>query len=177
MRLTRVHPASFGAIHQVEASWGVDAGRGLLRAEFRVEGPRPRVNPALPVGVSQWGLWDWDVVEVFVSAGQANTPYLELQLSPLGQHVELLIHEPRRRWDAEFRSGFRGETRPWDGRAWTARFEVPLTPLGWNGDPVRVRGNFFAILGEPERREYFSAFLPPQAQPDFHLPDRFRPLA
>lgn len=178
MKLRRVYPLlSSGPVHQVAFACALpDPKSGILVAEFEVSGPSPRVNRELPGDRSVWGLWDWDVVELFVAANPQSSSYLEVQLSPLGQWVEILIHEPRRRWDAEFRSGFRGSVTPYDGKRWQARLEVPLFALGWDGDQRSVRGNAFAILGDEPAREHFSRFLPEQARPDFHLPEYFNVL-
>jgi hypothetical protein len=174
--LRRVHPSGTHARHRVEV--GFELKGGSLLADFRVEAPSIHANPAIPRGVSHWGLWEWDVVELFLSVaeGAAPLPYLEVQLSPLGQHVELLVHEPRVRWDAGFRSGFNARVRPFDSRAWEAGIEIPLKALGWSGDPARLRGGAFAILGGPGERECFGLFLPEQEKPDFHLPEFFRKI-
>ena len=29
---------------------------------------------------------------------------------------------------------------------WTAELKIPLKPLGWDGDPRKIRGNFYSIL-------------------------------
>ena len=92
------------AVHAVSVELSIQAGgagpSAVLRAEFVIEGPT-HTNPALPLGSPQWGLWEWDVVEVFVASTTASasgptlTPYYEYQVSPLGQHFELEILKPR----------------------------------------------------------------------------------
>jgi hypothetical protein len=152
----------------------------LLTAHFQVQTDRtPHTNPALPLDDSQWGLWDWDVVELFVSATGSpdRLPYYEFQVSPLGQYLELEIFEPRKRFNRDFKSGFEHKSLKLNDKfSWTAEMAIPLEKLGWNGDPSRIVGNAFAILGPPESRAYWSLFLGQQTKPDFHLPQEFKKL-
>jgi hypothetical protein len=59
---------------------------------------------------------------------------------------------------------------------WKAEFSIPLKPLGWDGDPEKIRGNLYSILGPKPRRSYWSAFLPKAKKPDFLQPQYFKPL-
>jgi len=54
--------------------------------------------------------------------------------------------------------------------------KVPLKPLGWDGDPSKIRGNLYSILGQGQARSYWSVFLPKAAKPNFHQPQYFKPL-
>jgi hypothetical protein len=149
----------------------------LLNVSFEVRGGAPSyVNPALPMDRSAWTLWDWDVVEVFVGAGESLFPYYEFQLSPLGQFLKIRIHVPRKKFDQEIDEDFGKHVTRLNDRDWDARFEIPLKPLGWTGRPETIRGGLFAILDRPEARTYWSWFLPPQQTPDFHLPEKFQRL-
>jgi hypothetical protein len=145
---------------------------------FRVESEEPiYANPVLSKDSSQWGLWDWDVVELFLSVGpDAPIPYYEFQISPLNQYFELEIFEPRKKINRDFHSGFSHGARQVSDREWRAEMVIPLKKLGWSGQNAHLRGNLFAILGEPSKRSYWSAFLPQQSAPDFHLPQFFKPL-
>lgn len=58
------------------------------------------VNEGFSVNTSSHGLWDFDVVEFFVSTGSSfqeviSAPYYEFQVSPLGQFFQLKIISPR----------------------------------------------------------------------------------
>lgn len=143
---------------------------GTLIARFDVRYPGTNVNPALAKGDPQWGLWDWDVVELFLECGrESDGSYLEFQVSPLGQHFELKIFEPRKRFDRDFRSGFQHEAKQVSEGHWQAEMRIPF-----KGN--RPRGNAFAILGPEGAKTYWSLFLGPQEIPDFHLPERFSEL-
>lgn len=167
------------AVAGVRMGVALEGGGGAqnLVACFDVYGHKPRSNSALSLDRSQWGLWEWDVVELFVRANSRSPTYYEFQLSPLGQFFELEIFEPRKRFNQSFESGFRHEVTPPDieGR-WRATFRIPLARLGWDGRPESIQGNGFAILGEPASKTYWSLHLPMQLKPDYHLPQYFRPL-
>jgi hypothetical protein len=59
---------------------------------------------------------------------------------------------------------------------WNAELVIPLKPLGWDGDPAKLRGNLYSILGQGRQRSYWSAFLPKATKANFHQPQYFRPL-
>ena len=59
---------------------------------------------------------------------------------------------------------------------WNAELKIPLKPLGWDGDPKKIRGNFYSILGPSSTRSYWSTFLPKAKKPNFHQPEFFRTL-
>jgi hypothetical protein len=178
-KLQLVHPAARPERIEIEFEARLRGDR--LEAVFDVRAPALHANPQLGRDASQWGLWDWDVVELFLATEPGPAArYFEFQVSPLGQFFELEIFEPRKRFNRDFRSGFGHgvelQADGWGDEHWQARMSIPLKTLGWRGNPADLRGNAFAILGEPSARTYWSLFLEPQQTPDFHLPDRFRPL-
>ena len=59
---------------------------------------------------------------------------------------------------------------------WSAELKIPLKSLGWDGDPGKIRGNLYSILGPAKKRSYWSAFLPKGAKANFHQPEFFKPL-
>ena len=140
---------------------------------MRVEGPGAHVNPEFgPDPRKNWLLWQWDVVEAFLQlrrhAHDVTAPYLEVQLSPRGQGLVLVIIEPRRcyytplafKWEAEVREHAGG----WSTQA---RFQLPGDfPEG------ELWGGLFACLGSGPRGFY--ALQPnSEASPDFHRPELF----
>lgn len=145
-----------------------------LKVNFEVNNPTPYFNPSFDKHSSQWGLWDFDVVEIFVSSHGSNK-YFEFQLSPLSQYFELEIFEPRKKFNKNYKSHSIYESTLEENGAWTGFISIPLESIGCKEEDIIV-GNMFACLGPPEKRRYFSAFLPIQEIPDFHLPQYFRPL-
>jgi hypothetical protein len=141
------------------------AGEWLeVRAELRQPGA-PRLPDARP-GTRVAGLWEYDVVELFLAG--AGGRYLEIELGAGGHFLVLSFrarrvladaHEallPRVRWGGA----------P-DGARWSAlRLPRALLPAGLRA------GNAFAIAGGR-----FLAWRPvPGAAPDFHQPSRWPTL-
>lgn len=124
--------------------------------------------PDGPVG-SFPGLWNHEVVEVFVSglapAGKP-IPYLEIELSPHGHHLVLDLQGVRNvlltREDLPYEVEILGDR--WFGRA-----NVP-----WNWLPSRPnRFNVYGIHGVGDARRYLAMTPVPGPTPDFHRLERF----
>jgi hypothetical protein len=177
-RLSLVHAQSEGSANGVDIRVGFELAGSSFRARFEVSGSELNVNRELATGASQWGLWDWDVVELFMTArgSAARLPYYEFQVSPLGQYFELEVLEPRVRTNRSFVSGFRHEAEVLGPDSWRATLEIPLATLGWDGQPASLAGGAFAMTGAKGRRAYWALNLPAQEKPDFHLPGFFRPF-
>lgn len=156
-----------------------DSLKGSLQIEFRVIGRVPHVNPALPDDRSAERLWEHDVVEAFISlasneAEVLTAPYLEFQVSPLGQFFELRILEPRKKVEST-PLGLKLQASIYPD-SWTACMEIPLQEHFKNGVPQSLFGNLYAIFGASGGREFWSLYTPPQEIPDFHIPAHFKRL-
>ncbi len=120
----------------------------------------PPIGPAGPTD----GLWEYEVVEVFI-AGPAER-YLEIELGPHGHHLVLQLAEVRvpsaTRLPIEYQAQI--EKKRWQG---TARIPLTLLPAG----PHRI--NATAISGIGEARRYLSIDALPGPAPDFHQPEHF----
>lgn len=121
--------------------------------------------------------FEFDVAEVFITTEDTKAKkfsYYEFELTPLGQVYDLrldVVDGKRKGVDIEpilTRARF-------SEKEWSASFSLPLHRIGWNGDPAKLRGNFFTIIGKSPRT-YWSAFLPKQDKANFHKPEYFRPL-
>lgn len=129
----------------------------------------PYADPSFDKGWRNWGLWEKDVFEAFLVRG-AELPYLELQVSPLGQRFALLISKPRKEFDYPERDVFEGSSIV-DESGWKALMRVPLANIPGRGE---LRANFHSIVGKS--REHFSWSPNPERSPDFHRPELFLPL-
>jgi hypothetical protein len=119
-----------------------------------------------------WGLWNKDVVEVFLQlrnhSDEVNAPYLELQVSPLNQPFALIITEPRKVFFPPEKLEMTHQTDLKD-RLWNTQLNVKL-PNELRGQ--MVYGGFFSCL-EATPREYYALFPNSEEKPDFHRPDLF----
>lgn len=138
------------------------------------------VNPDLGLDGPIDRLWEYDVVEVFLRP-PGGAEYLEIEVSPLGQWVDLRIIEPRRRVDLHWRSHLRSVVQlDRTCRRWLTLLRLPWEPLlqvsqrpgkPAAGDSWRV--NFFRAAGFEPNRLYLSWRPTLTLEPDFHVPDAF----
>lgn len=143
--------------------------RGRCAADpVRVPGDRP--------GGFQEGLWDGDLVELFL-LNPGSGFYLELNLAPGGGwwacgHVAPRVRVP-------------GGAAPLDGartrmvaaaQGWDATLRVPVAslPEALAFDSATTRANVTFCLGSPQR--YLSVADLGGGTPDFHRPARWVPL-
>ena len=137
--------------------------------EIRFEGPANGDPPPPGPAAATMGLWEYEVVELFVAeAGgdDQSVRYTELEFSPHGHFLALglegvrnIVHEHLPlQYTASVHEGH------WRGQASIALSELP--PLPW-------RINATAIHGTGAQRTYLSAVRLPGEQPDFHQPGCF----
>jgi len=122
-----------------------------------------------------WGLWNKDVMEVFLQLRQnpndLKAPYLEIQVSPLNQPFALIIVEPRKTFHAPKILNFHSRVSLED-KNWTGRIELTL-PNELKGS--LLYGGCYSCLSEGPR-EFYALEPNPEANPDFHRPELFIPL-
>lgn len=131
--------------------------------------------PAGPPGATD-GLWDFEVVELFVVEAASVEPgmppaaarYTEIEFGPHGHHLVLRLEGVRGVVEKELAIDYsaRVEGARWRG---AARIDRGLLPAG----PYRV--NAFAIHGAGASRRFLAATPTsdtsrPGAAPDFHRP-------
>lgn len=163
--------------HQIQVDYAFSDG--LFSAHFVVKKAKPFFwltdQNFSQDNNKNWGLWNFDVVEVFLQPRKEIThfqgPYLELQVSPLNQGFNLQIIEPRKIYYTPlelkyFHQTFLSETL--DSFRWESRLTVQLPETA-----KYLFGNCYACLGYGESREYFGLNLKPSSHPDFHCPDYF----
>lgn len=137
------------------------------RAGLRVRVVSPMLHeqsiPDAPMGTRVDGLWNHDVVEIFL-VGPGHR-YLEIELGAGGHFLVLGFESIRRRSQAyeDFAPVVRYEKT--HEKEWTSDVLIP-----WEMIPDNVRAvNMFAILSGQ-----FLAFSPvPGEKPDYHQPDYF----
>lgn len=154
-----------GALRPGEfARWTLRPAPGHLhlRLEASYHGdPAPQAPPG-----RLWGLWEHEVVELFLLGPQDH--YLELELGPHGHHLALWLEG--RRQVARDRLPVECECKL-QGARWSAelRLERSLLP------PGPLRWNAYAIHGVGARRRYLAAHPAPGPAPDFHRLEAFAP--
>jgi len=148
---------------------------GLTARGFRITVDAPYHGdppPPGPPGPTD-GLWDFEVVELFVVGAadeDGRTRYTEIELSPHGHHLVLELagerNVVRRLLPLDYRAAVDGGR--WSGEAVLSRRFLPPPPY---------RGNAFAIHGRDAGRRYLAASPVPGEKPDFHRVSSFPELA
>jgi hypothetical protein len=145
---------------------------GIMTTTYSVTAPS--LNATKVFGPGQYP-YMFDVVELFVTFSETGYPYFEFEVSPYNQNfqVRILTHTQHQE-GVDLGLVSTATIRPVSG--WDAELKTPLNPLGWDGHPKKIRGNFYSILGRGSTRSYWSTFLPRAKHADFHQPQFFQTL-
>ena len=142
-----------------------------LIAEFQVKTKELNTSDAFSTkGWKNDGLWDFDVVELFVRRESVKNRYLELEISPLGQKVAILVKRPREDFSDFVPKDAIAKAAITD-RGFNAIFKILISDIPGKGNIVL--GNAHACLGK-DHRNYFSLFDSSIGRPDFHRPEFFQ---
>lgn len=139
-----------------------DAGL-VVAVDAPLHGDPPPPGPPCRVD----GLWDFEVVELFLLGDGER--YLELELGPWGHWLVLDLCGPRQVLGHPGPLAF--ETHR-DGARWRGRARVPASWL----PPGLARANAYAIHGEGDARRYLAAHPTGGDAPDFHRLASFGPI-
>jgi hypothetical protein len=167
--LSLVTPARSVLKHPVQAK--ASLADDTLTVRYSVSSPS--LNARKVLGPQQHP-YMFDVVELFVTFSETGFPYYEFEVSPFNQTFQVKIPGGGKPHQEGVDLGLVSSAaiRP-DG--WSAELKIPLKPLGWDGDPRKIRGNFYSIL-ERAPRSFWSSFLPKARKANFHQPPFFQPL-
>jgi hypothetical protein len=138
----------------------------LENNDLKIQIDAPFYDDPIPDAASGslWGLWDYEVVEIFLVA--KNGHYTELEFSPHGHYLTLRLDAPRSILAKEEVLQYHAKI---NGNRWKGQSIVPEKLL-----PKQIhRVNFFAIHGQNELRQYLCHSPLPHEKPDFHQTERF----
>ncbi|XP_068699499.1 uncharacterized protein [Montipora foliosa] len=128
-------------------------------------------SPPCPVGSACDGLWDYEVAEVFFLGKKEK--YLEIELSPHGQHLLIMLNGARKKFmdkvHIEYSAIIDRENNSWTG---TAKIPIDYFP------PDVSKINAYAIHGSGVNRRYESLYPASSdvSNPDFHRLEFFKPF-
>ncbi len=167
--LSLVVPARSPLTSPVHA--GAALGGDVLTARFSVTASS--LNAKKVLGPNEYP-YQFDVVELFVTFSDSGFPYFEFEVSPYNQTFQVRIVSAKEHQEG-VELGLASTATIVTG-GWSAELKIPLRPLGWDGDPAKIRGNYYSVLGAARERSYWSTFLPKTAKPNFHQPQYFKAL-
>ncbi|XP_076327798.1 UPF0462 protein C4orf33 homolog isoform X2 [Tachypleus tridentatus] len=147
-----------------------DKDKGLVVVRVNAPFFNDPVSPEGPPGEPFFKLWDYEVVEAFFLT--KDDKYLEVELSPHGQHLLLLLNGRRNAIEHSLPLNY---TTTISSDHWTGIAKIPVDYFPPNVD----RFNAYAIHGLGKDRTYEALYPAPPglySSPDFHRLEYFRPL-
>jgi len=124
------------------------------------------IRPPGDVGAF-WGLWEYEVVEVFILG--EGCAYTEIELGPHGHHLVLQLEGVRQVVRRELPMDY---TTQIEGQRWTG-----VARLDWRYLPPPPHHlNAYAIRGVGAKRAYHAFSAVHGATPDFHQLGRFQDI-
>jgi hypothetical protein len=135
------------------------------------------LRPEPSVEKETWGLWEWDVVEVFIGDDFDDIGrYKEFEVSPRGEWVDLEVDRSRKGKEVDWlwNSGLKNKTQIDEKRkVWYCEMQIPWSAIDRRtpkaGNELRL--NLYRIEGAPPNRKYIT--WRPVNSPSFHTPQAF----
>jgi hypothetical protein len=124
-----------------------------------------------------WGLWDYDVVEVFIGHDLNNIQvYKEFEISPQSEFIDLDVDRSRKtkQVDADWNSNMKFRTRiDKQHKVWFCEMQIPWKSIAPNAPSAgtEFRLNLYRIEGAPPNRKFI--VWQQIDNPSFHTPERF----
>jgi hypothetical protein len=161
---------------RVASRWTTSQVYFAYRCKYSVLNVYPDQDPAQ----EKWGLWERDVVEVFINPRPERVnQYYEFEVSPNNLRIDLAIDLAKKPFnDASWNSGFLHATRI-GKTVWTCEMRIPVAAMAGNnyepGPKTEWRVNFYRADGRgDDTQRHFLAWSPTLTpQPQFHAPTRF----
>jgi hypothetical protein len=154
--------------HNIPPTDAIDISLERLSEGLFVHVHAPFYNnppPLVPAGSCE-GLWEYEVVELFLANGEN---YTELELGPHGHYLLLRLKGVRKAHERGLKINFESYI---SGDNWHGEAKIPwdyLPPEPWHM-------NAYAIHGVGSERRYLALYGIPEIEPDFHQLDCFKLL-
>jgi Carbohydrate family 9 binding domain-like len=135
------------------------------------------LKPSPATSTETYGLWNWDVAEVFIGSDFENIRhYKEFEISPQGEWIDLDIdltsphHEDGWKWNSGFAVAARIDAA---AKVWYGAMRIPISALQDRppsaGEGFRV--NLFRSQGPAASRVQIT--WQPTMSSTFHVPEKF----
>jgi hypothetical protein len=123
-----------------------------------------------------WGLWDYDVAEVFIGHDLENIHrYKEFEVSPQSEWVDLDVDKSKQpvvdwKWNSHFKFANKVDEK---NRIWYSEMQIPWESIAVKPPAAgqEFRLNLYRIEGKGEGRRYLA--WRPVNNPSYHTPEAF----
>lgn len=165
-----------GSRTEIRGVWSKKYLYLLFVSQF--EKMRLKANPSAKK--ETWGLWDYDVVEVFIGADTSHIGrYKEFEVSPQNEWVDLEVDRDRAgkevdwEWDSHFEWVSRVDPAT---HIWYCAMRIPWKSISAASPRAggEYRLNLYRIEGAEPNRKYLA--WRPVNSPSFHTPSAFGKL-
>jgi hypothetical protein len=162
-----------GAETKIKSRWTPRNLYFLFVSPYQSLHRRPQPTPEKEA----WGLWEYDVAEVFIGYDLHNiNVYKEFEVSPDGEFIDLDVDRSRKGKEVDWlwNSGFQYKTRIDSAqKVWICEMQIPWSAIDSRvpkaGNELRL--NLYRIEGGPKNRKYI--VWQTIGNPSFHTPDKF----
>lgn len=149
--------------------------------QLHIEVTAPFLNNPAPQAQKGrlWGLWNYEVLEVFIAG--ANGQYIELEFGPHQHHLALSFTGVRQLQDENLKLQYLTYSLPdlseTKEGSWRASCQIPASSLPPSLSAIKqelvLKLNAFWCFTAHQQRYFCSAYPLPGAQADFHQPQSF----
>jgi hypothetical protein len=161
---------------EIKSRWTPNNLYFLFISHYESLYPRPNPTPEKEV----WGLWDYDVVEVFIGHDLENINlYKEFEISPDGEFIDLDVDRKRKGKEVDWlwNSGMKYKTRiDRNHKVWFCEMQIPWRTIDTRvpiaGNELKL--NLYRIEGGPKNRKYI--VWSQIDNPSYHTPEKFGSL-
>lgn len=124
-----------------------------------------------------WGIWNFDVVEIFIGDGPDKKKYKEFVLSPIGQKIDIIHNKNLKKedsYDTDWNSGWQSAVKvDKENKIWITEFRIPLKKLRSEQNSNKFHFNLFRCEGAGEDRKYLALNPTLTSRPNFHVSEKF----
>lgn len=126
-----------------------------------------------------WGIWNFDVVEVFIGDNPNIKKYFEFVISPLNQKIDVKHNKNKSKeesFDTIWNSNWQTAVKIDDNRKiWIAEFRIPFSAISTEKieNNKKFRFNLFRCHDKDPNRKYLAMNATFTDRPSFHVPEKF----
>ena len=126
-----------------------------------------------------WGIWNFDVVEIFIGDNPDIKKYFEFVISPINQKIDVKHNKNKSKeesfdttWNSNWQTAVKIDNVK---KIWIAEFRIPLSAISTEKieNEKKFRFNLFRCHNKEPNRQYLAMNPTFTVRPSFHVPKKF----